>query len=155
MSGNSYPSAGGPLSQSHVHGVSNLNTMRMLNDVNSNDSSPFDLNDFPQLTSRPGSAGGSQGQLGMRMQLYFIFDVSDYFYNNDTNTKLQVLYGIRVLVSVLLVNKTMNLAFKMKISLHYQDSKVTVVWLRHVSFIFLLQYWWIYYAIILYNHLQF
>ncbi|CAK8575964.1 unnamed protein product [Lathyrus sativus] len=64
MSGNSYPSAGGPLSQSHVHAVSNLNTMRMMNDVNSNDSSPFDLNDFPQLTSRPGSAGGSQGQLG-------------------------------------------------------------------------------------------
>lgn len=39
--------------------------MGMLNEVNSNDSSPFDINlDFPQLTSRPSSAGGPQGQLG-------------------------------------------------------------------------------------------
>ncbi|KAK7262398.1 hypothetical protein RJT34_29970 [Clitoria ternatea] len=63
MLGNSFPSAGGPLSQSHVQAVSNLNSMGMLNDVNSNDSSPFDMNDFPQLTSRPSSAGGPQGQL--------------------------------------------------------------------------------------------
>ncbi|XP_062082519.1 probable NOT transcription complex subunit VIP2 isoform X2 [Humulus lupulus] len=63
MLGNSYPSAGGPLSQNHVQ-VNNLSSMGMLNDVNSNDSSPFDLNDFPQLTSRPSSAGGPQGQLG-------------------------------------------------------------------------------------------
>ncbi|KAG4985468.1 hypothetical protein JHK86_033159 [Glycine max] len=63
MLGNSYPS-GGPLSQSHVQAVSNLNSMGMLNDVNTNDSSPFDINDFPQLTSRPSSAGGPQGQLG-------------------------------------------------------------------------------------------
>ncbi|MED6158514.1 putative NOT transcription complex subunit vip2 [Stylosanthes scabra] len=56
MLGNSYPNAGGPLSQSHVMG--------MLNDVNSSDNSPFDINDFPQLTSRPSSAGGPQGQLG-------------------------------------------------------------------------------------------
>lgn len=62
MLGNSYPTAGGPLSQSHVN---NLSSMGMLNDVNSNDSSPFDINnDFPQLTSRPSSAGGPQGQLG-------------------------------------------------------------------------------------------
>ncbi|KAL5169446.1 putative NOT transcription complex subunit VIP2 [Glycine soja] len=63
MLGNSYPS-GGPLSQSHVQAVSNLNSMGMLNDMNSNDSSPFDINDFPQLTTRPSSAGGPQGQLG-------------------------------------------------------------------------------------------
>ncbi|QHO53763.1 putative NOT transcription complex subunit [Arachis hypogaea] len=56
MLGNSYPNAGGPLLQSHVMG--------MLNDVNSSDNSPFDMNDFPQLTSRPRSAGGPQGQLG-------------------------------------------------------------------------------------------
>lgn len=62
MLGNSYPTAGGPLSQSHVN---NLSSMGMLNDVNSSDSSPFDINnDFPQLTSRPSSAGGPQGQLG-------------------------------------------------------------------------------------------
>ncbi|KAK4786000.1 hypothetical protein SAY86_002689 [Trapa natans] len=70
MFGNSYGSTGGPLSQSHVQGVNNLNSMGMLNDVNSNDSSPFDINlDFPQLTSRPSSAGGAQGQLvSMRKQ---------------------------------------------------------------------------------------
>ncbi|KAI8015981.1 hypothetical protein LOK49_LG05G01169 [Camellia lanceoleosa] len=61
--GNSYQT-GGPLSQSHVQAVNNLNSMGMLNDVNSNDGSPFDINDFPQLTSRPSSAGGPQGQLG-------------------------------------------------------------------------------------------
>ncbi|CDP08978.1 unnamed protein product [Coffea canephora] len=64
MLGNSYPSAGGPLSQNHVQAVNNLNSMGMLNDVNSNDGSPFDINDFPQLSSRPSSAGGPQGQLG-------------------------------------------------------------------------------------------
>ncbi|XAR59032.1 hypothetical protein NMG60_11014649 [Bertholletia excelsa] len=64
MLGNSFPAAGGPLSQSHVQTVNNLNSMGMLNDVNSNDGSPFDINDFPQLSSRPSSAGGPQGQLG-------------------------------------------------------------------------------------------
>ncbi|GKV08202.1 hypothetical protein SLEP1_g19868 [Rubroshorea leprosula] len=65
MLGNSYPTGGGPLSQSHVQAVNNLSSMGMLNDVNSNDNSPFDINnDFPQLTSRPSSAGGPQGQLG-------------------------------------------------------------------------------------------
>ncbi|KAF5470610.1 hypothetical protein F2P56_011114 [Juglans regia] len=62
MLGNSYP-AGGPLSQGHVQAVNNLSSMGMLNDLNSNDT-PFDINDFPQLTSRPSSAGGPQGQLG-------------------------------------------------------------------------------------------
>ncbi|KAJ7947728.1 CCR4-NOT transcription complex subunit 2 [Quillaja saponaria] len=61
--GNSYPSAGGPLSQGHVQALNNLSSMGMLNDVNSSDT-PFDINDFPQLTSRPSSAGGPQGQLG-------------------------------------------------------------------------------------------
>ncbi|KAL6979253.1 putative NOT transcription complex subunit vip2 [Sarracenia purpurea var. burkii] len=64
MLGNSYPTAGGPLSQSHVQAVNNLSSMGMLNDVNSSDGAPFDINDFPQLTSRPSSAGGPQGQLG-------------------------------------------------------------------------------------------
>ncbi|XP_040994108.1 probable NOT transcription complex subunit VIP2 isoform X2 [Juglans microcarpa x Juglans regia] len=62
MLGNSY-SAGGPFSQGHVQAVNNLSSMGMLNDLNSNDT-PFDINDFPQLTSRPSSAGGPQGQLG-------------------------------------------------------------------------------------------
>lgn len=47
----------------------------MLNDVNSNDSSPFDLNDFPQLTSRPSSAGGPQGQLG-NFKIYFMDEMA-------------------------------------------------------------------------------
>ncbi|XP_059660678.1 probable NOT transcription complex subunit VIP2 [Cornus florida] len=64
MLGNSYPTAGGPLSQSHVQAVNNLSSLGMLNDVNSSDGSPFDMNDFPQLTSRPNSAGGHQGQFG-------------------------------------------------------------------------------------------
>ncbi|KAK8596415.1 hypothetical protein V6N13_001044 [Hibiscus sabdariffa] len=65
MLGNSYPTAGVPLSQSHVQAVNNLSSMGMLNDMNPNDNYPFDINnDFPQLTSRPSSAGGPQGQLG-------------------------------------------------------------------------------------------
>ncbi|XP_022947131.1 probable NOT transcription complex subunit VIP2 isoform X2 [Cucurbita moschata] len=63
MLGNSYPSAGGPLSQSHMQSVNSLSSLGMLNDVISNDNSPFDINDFPQLSSRPSSAGGAQGQL--------------------------------------------------------------------------------------------
>ncbi|GJU06378.1 probable NOT transcription complex subunit VIP2 isoform X1 [Tanacetum coccineum] len=50
---------GGQLSQNHVQ-----NSMGMLNDLNNNDGSPFDINDFPQLSSRPSSSGGAQGQIG-------------------------------------------------------------------------------------------
>ncbi|KAL0865284.1 hypothetical protein Bca101_044402 [Brassica carinata] len=65
MLGNSYPTAGG-LSQSHVQAMNSLSSMSLLDDMNSNDASPFDINnDFPQLTSRPSSA---QGQLGARLQ---------------------------------------------------------------------------------------
>lgn len=65
MLGNSYTAGGGPLSQSQVQAVNNLSSMGVLNDVNSNESTPFDINlDFPQLTNRPSSAGGPQGQLG-------------------------------------------------------------------------------------------
>ncbi|XP_038980374.1 probable NOT transcription complex subunit VIP2 isoform X2 [Phoenix dactylifera] len=70
MLGNSYPTSGGSLLQSQIQGGNNaLSSMGMLNDLNSNDGSPFDMNDFPQLTGRPSSAGGPQGQLGsMRKQ---------------------------------------------------------------------------------------
>lgn len=64
MLGNSYPTSGGPLSQNHVQAVNNLSSMGMLNDVNSNDNAPFDINDFPQLSTRPSSAGGHHGQIG-------------------------------------------------------------------------------------------
>ncbi|KAK1357355.1 putative NOT transcription complex subunit VIP2 [Heracleum sosnowskyi] len=63
MFGNSYPS-GGQLSQNHVQSVNSMNSMGMLNDVNTNDGAPFNINDFPQLTSRPTSSGGPQGQFG-------------------------------------------------------------------------------------------
>ncbi|XP_075503792.1 putative NOT transcription complex subunit VIP2 isoform X1 [Primulina tabacum] len=64
MLSNSYPTAGGSLTHNHVQAVNNLGGMSMLNDVNSNDGAPFDVNDFPQLSSRPSSSGGPQGQLG-------------------------------------------------------------------------------------------
>ncbi|XP_057782757.1 probable NOT transcription complex subunit VIP2 isoform X2 [Salvia miltiorrhiza] len=64
MLGSSYPSAGGPLSQNHVQSMNNLTSMGMLSDMNSNDGAPFDINDFPQLNSRPNSSGGPQGQIG-------------------------------------------------------------------------------------------
>ncbi|KAF6154450.1 hypothetical protein GIB67_028342 [Kingdonia uniflora] len=65
MLGNSYSAAGGPLSQSQVQaGNNSLSSMGMLNDVSSNENSPFDMNEFPRLSGRPGSAGGHQGQLG-------------------------------------------------------------------------------------------
>nr|XP_043636595.1 probable NOT transcription complex subunit VIP2 [Erigeron canadensis] len=60
MLGNSYHS-GGQLSQNHIN---SLNSMGMMNDVNNNDGSPFDINDFPQLSSRPSSSSGAQGQIG-------------------------------------------------------------------------------------------
>ncbi|CAN6975789.1 unnamed protein product [Brassica oleracea var. botrytis] len=64
MLGNSYHTGGGQLSQNHLQSVNNM----MLGD-HSNDSSLFDINnDFPQLTSRPGSAGGTQGQLGSSLR---------------------------------------------------------------------------------------
>lgn len=64
MLSNSYPTAGGSLTQNRVQAVNNHGSMGMLNDVNSNDGAPFDINDFPQLSSRPRSSGGPQGQLG-------------------------------------------------------------------------------------------
>lgn len=61
---NSYTMPGGPLSQRQLQGGNNLlSSMGILNDVNSNDGSPFDINDFPQLNGRPNSAGGPQGSL--------------------------------------------------------------------------------------------
>lgn len=65
MLGSSYPTSGGSLSQNQVQGGnSSLGSIGMLHDANFNDNSPFDLNDFPQLSGRPSSAGGPQGQLG-------------------------------------------------------------------------------------------
>ncbi|VAI63887.1 unnamed protein product [Triticum turgidum subsp. durum] len=61
MIGSSYPTSGGSLSQNQMQpGNSSLGSMGMLHDAS--DSAPFDINDFPQLTGRPNSAGGPQGQ---------------------------------------------------------------------------------------------
>ncbi|KAF2941184.1 probable NOT transcription complex subunit VIP2 isoform X2 [Oryza sativa Japonica Group] len=63
MMGSSYPTSGGSLSQNQIQGGNNsLGSMGMLHDAN--DSAPYDMNDFPQLTGRPSSAGGPQGQYG-------------------------------------------------------------------------------------------
>jgi CCR4-NOT transcription complex subunit 2 len=65
MLGNSYASSGGTLTQNQVQGGNSaLSSVGMLHDVNSSDTSPFDINDFPQLTGRPSSAGGPQGPFG-------------------------------------------------------------------------------------------
>ncbi|KAF6990707.1 hypothetical protein CFC21_007873 [Triticum aestivum] len=63
--GSSYPTPGGTLSQNQVQAGSNsFSSSGMLHEGNSGDNSPFDINDFPQLTGRPNSAGGGQGQYG-------------------------------------------------------------------------------------------
>lgn len=63
MFGSSYQTSGGSLSQNQIQaGNNSLGSMGMLHDVS--DNAPFDINDFPQLTGRPSSAGGSQGQYG-------------------------------------------------------------------------------------------
>ncbi|KAL8543761.1 hypothetical protein ACS0TY_004357 [Phlomoides rotata] len=66
MLNNSYTGAGVPLSQNQFQaGNSNFSFMALLNDSNAHDSSAFDVNDFPQLSGRPPSAGGSHGQIGL------------------------------------------------------------------------------------------
>lgn len=63
MLGSSYSTSGGSLSQNQIQaGNNSLNSMGMLHDAS--DTAPFDINDFPQLTGRPSSAGGPQGQYG-------------------------------------------------------------------------------------------
>jgi CCR4-NOT transcription complex subunit 2 len=63
MLGSSYPTSGGSLSQSQIQaGNNSFSSMGMLHDAS--DTAPFDINDFPQLSGRPSSAGGPQGQYG-------------------------------------------------------------------------------------------
>lgn len=65
MLGNSYSGAGVPLSQNQFQaGNNNFSFMALLNDSNAHDNATFDVNDFPQLSGRPPSAGGSHGQIG-------------------------------------------------------------------------------------------
>ncbi|XP_011623425.1 probable NOT transcription complex subunit VIP2 isoform X2 [Amborella trichopoda] len=63
MLGNSYPTFGDSMAQSQIQAGNNfLSSVGVLDDVNPNDSYPFDMNDFPWLIGRP-SSGGPQGQL--------------------------------------------------------------------------------------------
>ncbi|KAK6137531.1 hypothetical protein DH2020_028729 [Rehmannia glutinosa] len=65
MLNNSYSGAGVPLSQNQFQaGNNNFSFMALLNDSNAHDNATFDVNDFPQLSGRPPSAGGSHGQIG-------------------------------------------------------------------------------------------
>lgn len=67
MIGSSYPSSGGPFSQSQLQSGNNpFNSLGMLKDGNSNDTSPYDMSDFPLLSGQPNSAGGPQAQYGKR-----------------------------------------------------------------------------------------
>ncbi|KAL7160180.1 hypothetical protein ABFS83_01G076900 [Erythranthe nasuta] len=66
MLGNSYSGSGVPLSQNQFQaGNNNFSFMALLNDSNAHDNGGFDVNDFPQLSGRPPSAGGSHGQIGL------------------------------------------------------------------------------------------
>ena len=52
-------------------GNGQLSSMGIMNDSASSDGAPFDLNDFPQLSTRP-SSGGSQGGLGVCIMDFLI-----------------------------------------------------------------------------------
>ncbi|GER43309.1 CCR4-NOT transcription complex subunit [Striga asiatica] len=66
MLGNSYSGGGAPLSQNQFQaGNNNFSFMALLNDSNAHDNATFDVNEFPQLSGRPPSAGGSHGQIGL------------------------------------------------------------------------------------------
>eukprot|EP00250_Pteridium_aquilinum_P014007 c21716_g1_i1 orf=34-1839(-) len=62
--GNSFPNSLGNMTQGQVAtGNGQLSSMGLMNEVTANDGAAFDLNDFPQLSTRP-SSGGSQGGIG-------------------------------------------------------------------------------------------
>ena len=123
MLGSSYPTSGGSLPQNQIQaGNNSLSSIGMLHDAN--DTAPFDINDFPQLTGRPSSAGGPQGQYGKssgnQYILIMIRRVANFF-------KLQGHYASKELGLILLFHKTRNSAFKMKTSRLCLDSKVVTV----------------------------
>ena len=73
--GSSFSNSLGNVSQVQtVAGNGQLTSMGLANDGNSNDGVPFDLNDFPQLSTRPSSAG-SQGSIGGCMPFSVLFIV--------------------------------------------------------------------------------
>ena len=86
--GSSYPTPGGSLSQNQVQaGNSSLGSSGMLHDGSSGDNAPFDINDFPQLTGRPNSAGGGQGQYGNTAMLTNLLMILNYITSDFCNLK--------------------------------------------------------------------
>ena len=86
--GSSYPTPGGSLSQNQVQaGNSSLGSSGMLHDGSSGDNAPFDINDFPQLTGRPNSAGGGQGQYGNTAMLANLLMILKYITSDFCNLK--------------------------------------------------------------------
>ena len=86
--GSSYPTPGGSLSQNQVQaGNSSLGSSGMLHDGSSGDNAPFDINDFPQLTGRPNSAGGGQGQYGNTAMLTNLLMILKYITSDFCNLK--------------------------------------------------------------------
>jgi hypothetical protein len=125
MLGNSYPTSGVSLSQNQIQaGNNSLSSMGMLHDAS--DTAPFDINDFPQLTGRPSSAGGPQGQYGKSCgnMPYSILGFKGYFANS---LKLQDRYANKELVLVPSFSRIKNSVFRMKIFQLCPDSKVVLV----------------------------
>ena len=86
--GSSYPTPGASLSQNQVQaGNSSLGSSGMLHDGSSGDNAPFDINDFPQLTGRPNSAGGGQGQYGNTAMLTNLLMILNYITSDFCNLK--------------------------------------------------------------------
>ena len=86
--GSSYPTPGGSLSQNQVQaGNSSLGSSGILHDGSSGDNAPFDINDFPQLTGRPNSAGGGQGQYGNTAMLANLLMILNYITSDFCNLK--------------------------------------------------------------------
>ena len=86
--GSSYPTPGGSLSQNQVQaGNSSLGSSGILHDGSSGDNAPFDINDFPQLTGRPNSAGGGQGQYGNTAMLANLLMILKYITSDFCNLK--------------------------------------------------------------------
>ena len=126
MLGSSYPTSGGSLPQNQIQaGNNSLSSIGMLHDAN--DTAPFDINDFPQLTGRPSSAGGPQGQYGKSAGNQYILIMIRRVANFFKFQGFQGHYASKELVLIPLFNKARNSAFKMKTSRLCLDSKVVTV----------------------------
>ncbi|KAH6558202.1 hypothetical protein KP509_1Z074000 [Ceratopteris richardii] len=64
--GNNYPNSGVGQAQSQPTANGQLSSMGLMSDA---DGAPFDMNDFPQLSSRPSSSGSQRGIAALRKQV--------------------------------------------------------------------------------------